>query len=242
MTENKETAKPVTGRTWADLMAGLPIWILAVAATAFITLMVHAMFFATDQRQMGILGTWGVDSVVSADGFPSGAVVAFDNDLKTSAGCPEGWSFFEPAGGRMIVGAGDHDNQWFAEGSNVAQRLTIYQTYAQDARAGIQDSEEARATGGTPTVALTVSQMPPHQHATTPPVAADDQGLWWTPWGQSGDTPHDFGYQRALFSASFRTNEPGGYPNTSIAGGQGDVAAPHNNMPPFIALYYCKKD
>ena len=74
-------------------------------------------------------------------------------------------------------------------------------------------------TGGDEMVTLTVAQMPRHDHAATsvPDVNAP---------GSNGFLVRGFG--------GFRLPDS----QVSEAGG----SQPHNNMPPYIALYFCKKD
>lgn len=145
----------------------------------------------------------------------SGAVVAFDRSEKT-ASCPRGWSLFDPAGGRVIVGAGEHSNQG----------LSNYPAYADNPNTAI---------GGQETVALTKDQMPSHRHTITssPPSKNIHDGF--------GGSAENYGLHP--------TYDP------SIAGGSGwsvtqhenfmspeGKGQPHSNMPPYISLYYCKKD
>lgn len=141
--------------------------------------------------------------------FPRGAVVAFDRvdpNRDIGGACPEGWQLFEPAGGRMILGAGRHQNA-DAKGTP----LSNYPAYA--------DSPE-RSIGGSETHTLNVAEMPSHTHRISyggADTAVDIAGL---------NTGVNWGIRRTISSDS------------TSATGDGQ---PHNNMPPFIALYFCKK-
>lgn len=209
------------GRTWADLFSSFPVWLFSLAAVAVIGLMIHATFFATRSVDYGVLGTWGPSSETSAgSSLPVGAVIAFDSDLKSEAGCPTDWMFFEPAGGRFILGAGDHDNVWYPEGSEVPKRLGIYPTYHQDARAGIQETIGARATGGEETHTLTTSELPEHSHTML--------------WGRT-DTEAE---GRRAVGNDIKGSLPARDIQSTLSTGDDE---PHNNMPPYIALYFCKK-
>ena len=67
---------------------------------------------------------------------PNGAVVAFEGS------CPDGWQLFPSAGGRFIVGAGEHPNR-------------PLRTY----RVGEVGGEELHL--------LTIDELPPHSHQYT---------------------------------------------------------------------------
>ena len=171
------------------------------------------------QGRKGETGEQGVNGQDGRNGsnakIPSGAVVAFDFDIKISSGCPKGWNFFEPAGGRVIVGAGDHQNKWFRSETGEVVSITIYPTYVQDIRAGFSETASSRATGGEERVTLTVAEMPSHSHDL--PVNSDPsaQGLKW-----------QNGYNK----------------KTGMSTSEAGDSQPHNNMPPYISLYYCKKN
>lgn len=80
---------------------------------------------------------------------------------------------------------------------------------------GERDTRIYRDKGGEEQVTLTVAQMPSHNHSMGVTIRGDGTGA--------------------------------GYPYTRPAGGPGDKtyhaggSEPHNNMPPYIALYFCKK-
>jgi hypothetical protein len=112
------------------------------------------------------------------------AVIAFDQP------CPNGWTEFTDAAGRVIIGVG--------RGEGLTSR--------------------ARGdTGGEEKHTLTVNEMPSHSHAIFRPAdpSNDDE----------------------LFVAGGTIRRSGPLPTERTGGGQ-----PHNNMQPYIALYFCKKD
>ncbi|MBH5372258.1 hypothetical protein [Bradyrhizobium glycinis] len=86
------------------------------------------------------------------DSIYAGAIVTFDRE------CPSGWSMYSQAGGRFIIGAGEHKN---TDAANRA--LTVY--------AGTK-------TGGEQDHRLAAAELPSHQHDT----------LWafWTLKGGGG--------------------------------------------------------
>lgn len=73
-----------------------------------------------------------------------------------------------------------------------------------------------RSLGGAETHTLTADEMPSHQHSMGVSIRGEDGGS--------------------------------GYPYTRPANGQGDPTSqaggghPHNNTPPYMALYFCKKE
>lgn len=73
-----------------------------------------------------------------------GIIVAF-NRSETEQVCPAGWTHFKAAGGRAIIGAGQHENDGVSE----------YPSFNDD---------EKDATGGLEQVKLTTNQMPSHDH------------------------------------------------------------------------------
>ncbi|MEO0990677.1 MAG: hypothetical protein AAFX00_06995 [Pseudomonadota bacterium] len=123
------------------------------------------------------------------EGVPSGAVIAF------TSSCPkDGWSEFEDARGRVIIGTNPS------------------RTHGYEARAH-------ESTGGAEKVTLSVEQMPAHSHSIQRAGAdtAVNGVTIGTNWGVRSTIGPDV------------TNTTGGN-------------QPHENMPPYIALYWCKKD
>ncbi len=81
-----------------------------------------------------------------------------------------------------------------------------------------------RDHGGEEEVTLTVRQMPQHTHKLTGHMAKDNQ---------IGGSNHFYDIR----GEAPRRNDDVGLIVSSTGGSQ-----PHNNMPPYIALYFCKKD
>ena len=139
-----------------------------------------------------------------------GAVIAFDRSGATAAGdetagyCPPGWVWFEPSGGRVLIGAGQH-------GNNVDENgilLTRYPSFLE---------LPAEAVGGSEKHTLIPDEMPMHNHSMG--IRIKDQG------GGKG----------------YEHTRPanGGFNDVTGSAGQG---LPHNNMPPYLSLYFCKKN
>lgn len=147
-----------------------------------------------------------------------GAVIAFDRSEDTSddnskGSCPEGWSLFREAGGRMILGAGEHSNEG----------ITKYPSFMDN---------PSIATGGEEKVTLSESQLPRHTHSFD---------FWFS---NNDGTRGNFDPAQA---ARIRTglNTSGRWTHQSDRspiGAAGVRRNSHNNMPPYIALYFCKKD
>lgn len=142
----------------------------------------------------------------------SQAVISFNRSERAGGACPRGWSLFTPAGGRVIVGAGQHTNDGLSE----------YPSYADD---------PDDATGGEERVRLKEPEMPKHRH---------DFGFWFSD-ADGDDSTYDQN-KSPRFRSGLNTNNrwTAQTTRTPVATAGGDK--PHNNMPPYIALYFCKKD
>lgn len=155
-----------------------------------------------------------------------GAVIAFDRSedrggAVAGGACPIGWTLFRQAGGRVIIGAGAHDNT-----DKTGQPLSDYRAFSDD---------EDDATGGEEIHKLTNEEMPKHSHFefTNQSSAGRDgdvvsYGMFRTP-----DTKG--------IHAGFAGRENNGGFAPAVEKDRGSNIA-HNNMQPYIALYYCKKE
>lgn len=172
--------------------------------------------------------SWIRDAVVPFKAFEAakGAVIAFDRSEDRGGGeiggaCPVGWALFKPAGGRFIIGAGSHPN---FDGNG--EPLDDYRAYADN---------QIDATGGFEQVTLHRDQMPSHDHpaAQVGLLPASGPRLRVSDVGTAGSItmPYGFGFSSDVKeSATDRVVDHRG-------GGK-----PHENMPPYIALYFCKKE
>lgn len=144
-----------------------------------------------------------------------GAVVAFNRDRTTEPVCPRGWDPFLPAGGRFVVGAGEHDNT-----------LTEYPSYVED---------ETQAVGGVERFLIESSTIPPHKHNSFDIDLQSESNLV----GGQGDTFESirhFGRRDKI--SSLKTGHEVLNTNGNAVGQQ----LMHDNMPPYVALYYCIRD
>ena len=162
------------------------------------------------------------------DVVPSGAVMAFD--IRGSGDpdeCPDGWSRFRDAGGRVIIGAGSHSQR-----DMNGKPLTNYTK-------GDNGGEEEHT--------LATREMPNHSHG---------PGTLTTT--ESGDHSH-LRKGRALVEIGDgiggaglviggntlqETSLRGSHTHDSFSGDTEKMGSgePHNNMPPYVALNFCKKD
>jgi hypothetical protein len=132
-----------------------------------------------------------------AAGVPSAAVMAFDQPN----GCPKGWTAFEQAAGRAVIGAAT----------------------AQQASASGGTPHAYRASGGQETHKLTEAELPPLKFSFTVNAAENNS---------AGDRvkaggPDQFVVMRTPTPINLTTN------------GKADA---FSTMPPYVALFYCKKD
>lgn len=152
--------------------------------------------------------------------IPEGAVMAFD----LPNGCPEGWSRFNEGSGRMIVGVGKR------VGVDGSFRLLA------DSRGSVYDQ------GGAETHELELTEMPAHGHR-----ISTDHGRDYIHDGLAGFSHapgSDYGILDNFSEVPNKPNWTTVLPNVlEKTGGLPDgTTKPHNNMPPYIALYYCKKE
>ena len=128
-------------------------------------------------------------------------------------GCPEGWTDFALARGRTIIGAS-----------------------SPTAATGGLTRRQFQAVGGAEQHTLKPEEMPAHHHKPHDPA----------------DIFVAYRNKNSRENTHFNTQKEGGtgsleYPSeTALTGGPNEAslgeASPHNNMPPFIALYFCKKE
>ncbi len=166
-----------------------------------------------EQGPSGLQGERGLPGEPgSVAELPKSLIVASERECKTLDG---GWSTYTPATARVIVGAGDEFHPKHRE------------WLMQLSTGGFEPRElpdyRAESGGGELEVTLTEAEMPRHSHGhqdsfwdtdTQPPPKASLAGGTW-------------GYEISTADKS------------TLPAGRGQ---PHNNMPPYIALYFCKKD
>ncbi|WP_419739126.1 phage baseplate protein [Ruegeria sp.] len=171
-----------------QLLIGAASAILATTLIGFVTLI--ANWFTEG----------GVAKLIGA--LPANAVVAFD----VPNGCPHGWSVFQQAQSRVLIGVGPGQ-------VSSGNKLSSY---------------NYREEGGYERVTLDKSNLPKHQHGYN--------DIYWSEVG---------GRSSALTNAlgnkgdSDRDNSGHEIRRQTAETGEGN---PVDTMPPYIALYFCKKN
>lgn len=130
--------------------------------------------------------------------------------------CPEsdGWVPYKAAEGRFLLGVG---------------------------QGPLAEPVHAEQPGGNETHALTVEEMPTHSHAAGDLRATQSEKFLHA--SKSSEAVDGGARTDGIFKAPPHTQDYGNHLH-EIAGHtatQGD-GTPHNNMPPFVALYFCKKE
>jgi hypothetical protein len=127
---------------------------------------------------------------------------------------PGKWILFEEAGGRFIIGAGPHK-----ENPGVTKLYAAFSTEGDKPPTGFQPS-----TGGEEAHVLTVDELAEHNHVNGTYDAIVKQG-----GGYIVGNPDDGKAPEPDLKASGKM----------LVSGKNK---PHNTIPPYIALYFCKKD
>lgn len=127
--------------------------------------------------------------------------------------CPEGWTVWRAATSRVIIGAGNTSDSY-------EQKLKF------DENGKELTPRAYRQHGGAETEILTIPQLPKHNHGGATGSKAIFEPL------KGGNVAGKFGSRDHVIGVSRHTH---------VINGEGGNQA-HNNMPPFVALYYCKKE
>lgn len=251
----QEGQQKKTGRTWPDLIAelttGAPIWLLSGAAVGIVSIVAYTAFFMEGCRTFAFLGKVGtcneagvidearvrqlineidlpsprtdeeinslVDPKLTGIGLPKGVVIA-STDQCASLG--SGWRAFEAGQGRFIVGVGSTTDE-----RGDTRRFSIEDEPKGEFQHMLTDDEMPSHSHGAGSLQASDSAHSMHNsEVPTPQFQMDHKGNLWDT--REGRRPNFGGHAHVI------TGETG---NT---GG----SLPHNNMPPYIALYFCKKE
>ncbi len=157
------------------------------------------------------------------EGIPTGAVVAFPSNGPGARACPVGWRLFQEGIGRMIVGAGN-----IAESPLEEFLFTDRLAWHEGMKPGIL------TVGGREQVLLEDEHLPTHNHLPPSPLT-----FVWLNQAEVGNNHLPFvGSVQADAQGLRRNITVDAAEKLRTTGG----SQPHNNMPPYIALYFCKKD
>lgn len=188
----------------------------AVATSAVTTAIVVASLGAIGPAgPPGKDGAQGPPAISNPDLIlPAGAVVAFDRSDLGPDTCPSGWKPFGEARARVIIGAGDP---------------ALAHSTPKDVDIGGHQLQgyPFRFPGGELNHQLTVAELPAHSHGIK--MIAHSEYLRGTQ-GYAG-------LESVGRDAS--ASDPGGAVRSTEPAGENK---PFNIMPPFIALYFCKRD
>lgn len=129
--------------------------------------------------------------------------------------CPSGWAAFQQAGGRFIIGSGLHENK--------------------DVNGLPLKAFKTGLSGGEAVHALTIDEMPKHTHQFSIEAGA-----------KIPEKFPDFWLSGTGSTYNFEFNNPSG-PQANVGGlvlgiAEAGGSQAHNNMPPYVALYFCKKE
>ena len=158
--------------------------------------------------------------------IPNGAVVAFVHACPT-----EGWSPYYPAAGRFLIAAGPHGEGDVRNRDANGQPLSVYQGPDDLSEETLRtpnaaNTSDKKRIGGVEKYALEPSEMPIHNHLHNDSV---------TSLYIQGDDTTVNGISGVRTKVDVRRTGNSG-------GGEDGRTEPHNNMPPYIALYFCKKE
>ena len=156
----------------------------------------------------------GADGVDGQPGAPGPAVLGMV--IASTVACtelPGQWEAFEPAGGRFIVG-NDGRQEW---------------------RVQLDGAVPIYVTGGESEVTLVTENMPPHSHPFDGPDS--DQVPRFEGHGEWNGEAVNFAVATGGGGSDF--SDGVGYISAWLTVGETGGGQPHNNMPPYIALYWC---
>lgn len=154
--------------------------------------------------------------------IPRGAVIAFDRDDLDQSKCPPGWQPFKNARARVIIGAGDPGE---APGKmSFDEQARPLTHYVRGQHGGAEGHE------------LTTAEMPSHQHMNSRRFA-----LLFAAGNRAIDLSslpvRKIDKASAKYTDMVQTTSNSFYDTKATGEGK-----QHSSMPPYVALYFCKKD
>ena len=162
------------------------------------------------------LGSEAFGNIIARSTTPTGVVIASALECKSLG---DNWSLYEPAEGRFILGAGKGPLESFVgldtQGGAESHRLTLEEMPSHDHREKTGLETEARHL------------VNKRERERNDRYAAGIRGEAGEETGRSLNV--------SVVSRHEHPIEP--------SGGRSDGSTePHNNMPPYVALYFCKHD
>jgi len=217
----EEAMTGTNGKTWADLIAGIPLWLLSAAALVFVGVLIFSITLADKPYSLGFLGTFGPPAIETAPpipsasvvgSIPSGAVIAFD----LTSGCPKGWT-----------DVGKNEHQRFA-----GRTLIVAGSPAERGKSSTK-TRPFGDDGGEEKVTVGPVGVKPHEHV----LGLVSFSQFYPGGGISAGN---------ITSAGNIVMLPGGSAPSAnqkiLTREYGELESKQlNNMPPYIALYFCKK-
>ena len=174
---------------------------------------------------MALMGWWlylKPYMITEFGGVPRGGVLAFDRDDLTQEKCPPGWSPFVLGRGRVLIGAGDPSKGDKGVGSD-DKPLTI---------------RNLRDSGGAEMHKLEEGEIPAHKHMVEDPGHSHRvSGGYSTKGGTKGPGGGELTVGNYAGGDHYSRKQM-----TGIKVRPNDDGSPHENMPPYIALFFCKKN
>ncbi|MEL6234399.1 MAG: hypothetical protein AAFR46_08310 [Pseudomonadota bacterium] len=211
-----EIKKTIVGRSWPDLFAGYPAWFVGLAALSFVALLI----WLTIENECTTAGTWRFGDCVDTQSTETGDEDRDGPDAQNTSNDDDLLARLLPPGAVVAFDLPNGCPAGWANFDAGAGRFIIGVggTYQLPYVAGVPRYQ----IGGEETVALTELNMPAHNHVTFIQDNTNETGK------RTDQTyPSIAGRNVDVRNATFSSNT-----------GQG---LPHNNMPPYIALYFCKK-
>jgi hypothetical protein len=155
----------------------------------------------------------GMGKIGKCDSLASSLPIGAVVAFDRPGGCPEDWNLFKPGISGVIVGAVELHSDQVPNEDQFGRRLS---------------SRRYQSDGGTEKHKLMVEEMPAHSHL---PNHAGHNA-----WLHGNNADHKIANEYKE-----KGSVPGWFGRVGhyLPAGSG---LPHNNMPPYIALYFCKKD
>lgn len=214
--------------TWAEVVGALPakllVWAASLACVAFAALVIAtlvSLYLTKEPFSIASLEFGPKAPIVFA--APKDAVVAFAINAEPSESrkhCPRDWSPFEEARGRFVIGAGNPGKNGFFKWKQTQPEgkppiefdLSRYMPLS---------------IGGEEKHLLAIKEIPPHDH-----------GVQFIQHSEYVREKQGYPGIKSVGRDVKRTDPKWDTRYTEIVGG----GQAHDVMPPFVALYYCKKD